>query len=292
MNLSKELDLAIKFSETGSTKGAYIAEKEYDTYMTNSAWNDFISAMGENARLEYLAGGGDELTAKNGKPPKMACYGSSSRMIYNLSHKKAGFHFEKKLPTTIGGTANLDGFLEEPHRYVFVEAKCHEPYSTKNASASKVYAELYDHINENMPESLYIEKTISTCGKYLNVKFIAEGEELEYFDLKQIISHLLGIATALLNRTFEQKQTDFIYLLYDPTELDLADGVREKIESVYERCVYECNLIDFATLFRVIIEFLIENKQVGDLTFDEVEGMIFNFTFTLASQDFYPLLIE
>ena len=61
MNLSKELDLAIKFSETGSTKGAYIAEKEYDTYMTNSAWDDFISAMGEDARLEYLAGGGDEL---------------------------------------------------------------------------------------------------------------------------------------------------------------------------------------------------------------------------------------
>ena len=213
-------------------------------------------------------------------------------MIYTLSHNKAGFHFEKKLATTIGGTANLDGFLEESHRYIFVEAKCHEPYSKKNVSASKVYADLFDYINTSMPESLYIEKAISTCGKYLNLKFFAEGEQIEHFDLKQMICHLLGIATALLNGTLKQKQVDFIYLLYDPTELKLTDSVRAEIESVYERYVYECNLVDFSTLFRTIVEFLVDNYQINTLSSDEIDNLLFNFTFTLASQDFYPILIE
>ena len=75
--------------------------------------------MPETARIEYGAGDGGELEEKDGRPPKMASFGSSSRMIYNLSNKKDGFHFEKKLPTTVGGTANLDGFYEDDARYIF-----------------------------------------------------------------------------------------------------------------------------------------------------------------------------
>ena len=87
--------------------------------------------------------GGSELKEKNGRPPKMASFGSSSRMIYNLSNKKNGFHFEKKLPTTVGGTANLDGFYEDDNRYIFVEAKCHEPYNVKKTVISSKYKDLY-----------------------------------------------------------------------------------------------------------------------------------------------------
>ena len=113
MNLSKELDLAIKFSEAKTHTGGYIvSDKTYNTYMTNAEWEDFKAYMLPSALEEYSAGGGGELIEKNGRPPKMACYGSSSRMIYMLSYEKKGFIYEKKLPTTVGGTANIDGFYD------------------------------------------------------------------------------------------------------------------------------------------------------------------------------------
>lgn len=34
-------------------------------------------------------------------PPKMASFGSSSRMLFNLSKDTHGFQFEKKIPTTV-----------------------------------------------------------------------------------------------------------------------------------------------------------------------------------------------
>lgn len=132
-------------------------------------------------------------------------------MIYNLSNKKEGFYFEKKLPTTVGGTANIDGFYEDDNRYIFVEAKCHEPYTLKNVTVSKCYEKLYKYINEQMLGSVHIDMETSKCGRYLNVEYYADGEKLERFDMKQMICHLLGIATGMLKGTLGRKQTDFIY---------------------------------------------------------------------------------
>jgi hypothetical protein len=107
-----------------------------------------------------------------------------------------------------------------------------------------------------------------------------------------MICHLLGIATGILKGTLKIKQTDFIYLLYDPTELDIAPEAKEKIDEIYLRTCYECNLVDFAELFRVIIEFLAETELVGVLSSEDIYNIILKFTFTLASQDFYPILIQ
>lgn len=295
MTIKEKLDLAIKLNETGTIDGTY--EVEYNekilkkqAYMTNVEWDAFLSAMPENVKKEYGEGSGDELTGKNGHPPKMASFGSSSRLIYNLSNKKKGFHFEKKLPTTVGGTANLDGFYEDDNRYVFVEAKCHEPYDSKKVTVSKAYEKLYEYINKRMLGNIRIEINASKCGRYLNVEYFADGEKLERFDLKQMICHLLGIATGMLNGTFERKQTDFIYLLYDPTELDIDASSKEKILEIYKRTCYECNLVDFAELYRVIIEFLQENFYTITAS-DDVDKMVTYFVFTLASQEFYPYLL-
>ena len=292
MNLSKELDLAIKVSETKTTDGEYISDKgAYNTYMTNAEWDTFKSSMLPSALAEYGAGG-DELTEKNGRPPKMACYGSSSRMIYMLSRNKEGFHYEKKLSTTIGGTANLDGFYESEKRYVFVEAKCHEPYSTKRNSVSKSYERLYNFINEGMFGNVEIAMKTSKCGRYLDVEYFSDGEKLEHFDMKQMICHLLGIATGILKGEFEQKQIDFIYLLYDPTELEAAPCAKEAIDAIYERTCYECNLVDFATLLRLIFAFLKEETYGEIMTDDDIDAIVCKFTFTLASQEFYPILLQ
>ena len=209
-----------------------------------------------------------------------------------LSRGKENFHYEKKLPTTIGGKANLDGFYEDNNRYIFVEAKCHEPYTVKKTIVSTSYASLYDYINERMMGNLRIEMKVNACGRHMSVDYFADNEKLERFDLKQMICHLLGIATGLLSGTLERKQTDFIYLLYDPTELDLESDARVEIERIYARTCHECNLLDFAELFRVILEFLIKSKFQGVVSGAEVNNIIMKFTFTLVSQDSYPLLIQ
>ena len=296
MIITEKLDLAIKLKETGTTDGGYDVKNgekilHKQTYMTNAEWDVFLGLMTEDAKNEYGEGGGDELNGKNGHPPKMASYGSSSRMIYNLSKEKKGFHFEKKLPTTVGGTANLDGFYEDDNRYIFVEAKCHEPYSSKKVSVSKAYEKLYNYINEQMLGGVQIDMQTSKCGRYLNVEYYADGEKLEHFDLKQMICHLLGIATGMLNGTLERKQTDFIYLLYDPTELDIESDVKEKIDAIYERTCYECNLVDFAELYRVILEFLRREKYTDAASDADIYDMVIKFTFALASQEFYPILL-
>lgn len=296
MTITEKLDLAIKLKETGTTDGAYVVE--YDNkilrkqaYMTNAEWDAFLGAMTEDVKKEYGEDGGDELHEKNGHPPKMASYGSSSRMIYNLSKEKKGFHFEKKLTTTVGGTANLDGFYEDDNHYIFVEAKCHEPYTSKKVTVSKAYARLYEYINESMLGNVHIEMNTSKCGKYLNVEYFADGEKLEHFDLKQMICHLLGIATGMLNGTLKRKQTDFIYLLYDPTELDIESDAKDKIDAIYDRTCYECNLVDFAELYRVIIDFLRKEFYTESASDDDVDTMVMSFVFTLASHEFYPDLL-
>ena len=296
MTITEMLDLAIKLKETGTTDGAYVVKDgnrilSKQTYMTNEEWNTFLSAMPDVVCKEYGEGDGDELKEKNGRPPKMASYGSSSRMIYNLSKEKKDFHFEKKLPTTVGGTANLDGFYEDDNRYIFVEAKCHEPYSSKKVSVSKAYEKLYNYINEQMLGGVQIDMQTSKCGRYLNIEYYADGEKLEHFDLKQMICHLLGIATGMFNGTLERKQTDFIYLLYDPTELDIESDVKEKIDAIYERTCYECNLVDLAELYRVILEFLRREKYIDSASDADIYDMVIKFTFALASQEFYPILL-
>ncbi|MBQ9785499.1 MAG: hypothetical protein IJW29_08355 [Clostridia bacterium] len=302
MTIADKLDLAIKLKETGTTDGAYVIERgnsvKYSkkTYMTKEEWKAFEADMKANdlqpnAHTEYSKGGGDELTEKNGRPPKMASYGSSSRMIYNLSRNKAGFHYEKKLSTSVGGTANLDGFCNEENRYIFVEAKCREPYSKKNNSVSTAYKELYDYINIKTAGSMKISMIPSKCGRYMNVDYFAGDEKLEHFDIKQMICHLLGIATGLLKGILERKQIDFIYLLYDPTELDMESNAKAQIDRIYERTCYECNLVDFSELFCVILNFLRAEKYAGAVSDDEIDEMILKFTFSLASQELYPILL-
>ena len=128
--------------------------------------------------------------------------------------------------------------------------------------------------------------------KKLGSIVFSDGEKLEHFDMKQMICHLLGIATGVLKGELKQKQIDFIYLLYDPTELNLDSNTKAEVDTIYERTCYECNLIDFATLLRVIFAFLKEDKYGEVITDENLDALICKFTFALASQDFYPVLLQ
>ena len=292
MNLTKELDLAIKALEGGGERGYRVGEREFSAYVTNEAWEGFLAAMPREAYEAFASGGGDELSEKRGLPPKMASFGSSSRMIYRLSREKAGFVFEKKLPTTVGGISHLDGFCDEPGRYLCVEAKCHEFYQKAKTSVSKSYEALYRYISEATYGMITVETAPSRCGRYLEARYFAEGEELLYFDVKQLISHYLGIATAVLTGKMTAKQVDFVYLVYDPTDLLLSPSVREAVDEAYARLSYECNLVDHASLFGAILSYLKEHHYPDTAVSDyELELFLYAFTFSLVTHELYPVLL-
>lgn len=296
MELNKILDLAImraELSEKPELGAGYTVkgrEKPYENYLDNNSWKRLYDDMDKNhhsAFIGYGSGGGKELeehtSGTHTYPPKMASFGSSSRMIYNLAKDTDGFCFEEKLPTTVGGTANLDGFKKTTDKCIFVEAKCREPYSKKSSEVERKYQDLYEFISGS-------SKTTVTCiisnladpkknTTKMNVKFKSRSIEINNFDMKQMICHLLGIATAFLNGKYDVKKIDFIYLLFNPNLIEINN---EKIIDIHKQTCIECKSIDFKALFEVIIEYLIGIKRWKNELL--VFNIIDNFSFELVDQ--------
>lgn len=270
MEFNEILDYAIMNNETAKNpelKAGYsISGKTHGNYLENSCFDAFVEDMKTNhptAYEMYGLGKGSELEIRKNRwgtfsPPKMASFGSSSRMIFNLMKDTDGFLFEKQLPTTIGGTANLDGFMETDSKYIFVEAKCREPYSDKNNKYDRKYEKLYNFISTS-------EKTNVSCDiqdikgntKEMKVTFKVNDKPIHNFDMKQMISHLLGVATGFLNGKFEIKDIEFIYLLFDPTVIEIKDEkAKTQIHEIYKNTCDECNATDFKALFEIIVDYL------------------------------------
>ena len=299
MSIAKTLDLSIKFNETGisnKSKSYILSERQYENYIDNEKWSAFVEEMRTEyplAYAEYGEGSGDELGIKKiGRfPPKMASYGSSSRMIYLLSRDIKGFQFEKKLPTNVGGIANMDGFLQSENIQFFIEAKCREPYSPKSYIIDRKYEALYRYIDAEPSVDIKCNITIIDDEK-MRVQFVAQGTIIMAFDIKQMISHLLGIATKKLNNPTEEK-IRFLYLLYNPTNIKIVNPKHtERILAAYNTQVNECNSIPFADLFGVVIDYLHDIKSVGNATERENNIIKSAFTFELCDQNNYLQLMK
>ena len=294
MSIGKTIDLSIKKAETGDAKTGksyVLGERQYENYIDNETWTAFVDEMREHypeAYEEYGEGSGDELGIKKvGRyPPKMASYGSSSRMIYLLSRDIPGFCFEKKLPTTVGGIANMDGYLYRQGTHYYVEAKCREPYSPKSYVIDRKYEELYRWLDRD--ESVALNCKITTLDENkMDVQFSVESTVLTRFDIKQMISHLLGIATEKLNHPTEEK-TVFLYLLYNPKLIELVNQQhQEPILSIYETEEAECEKIPFSDLYGAIIRYLFEQRGIGVASEDEMKKIASNFAFYLCDQITY-----
>jgi len=297
MDLNKILDYAIMADETSENPdikaGYVIGGKTYDNYLDNTSFAKFVTDMEEQnpiAHKMYGEGGGKELEERkvgaNIYPPKMASFGSSSRMIYNLmkNEEKNGFRFEEKLSTTVGGKANLDGFMEKEDKYIFVEAKCREPYSQKSNIIDRKYEELYDEITKSNKANVKCnvdDKEKKIDKNKMKVTFLSDDKEIHHFDLKQMICHLLGVATAFLNGKYKNKNIEFVYLLFNPNLIKLGEG-EEKILKIYNETCNECNSIDFKALFEIIVDYLQNKKNIGK---DKNKADIVNaFTFKLCDQ--------
>lgn len=299
MSIAKTLDLSIKFNETGASnegKSYSLSDRQYENYIDNENWSVFVEEMKTKyplAYAEYGEGSGDELGIKKvGKyPPKMASYGSSSRMIYLLSRDIEGFQFEKKLPTTVGGIANMDGFLQSENIQFFVEAKCREPYSPKSYIIDRKYEALYRYIDAEPSVDIKCNIAIIDDEK-MQVQFVAQGTIITAFDIKQMISHLLGIATKKLNNPTEEK-IKFLYLLYNPTSIKIVNPKHtERIMAAYNTQVNECNSIPFANLYGVVMDYLHGIKSVGNATEQEINIIKSAFTFELCDQNNYIQLMK
>ena len=298
-DLSTVLDLAIKASEGGCAGDGYrVGDRTYETYITNAEWARFVEEMPESAKQKF-AKGGFEMAEKDGHPPKMACYGSSSRMMYRLAHKVAGMDFEKCLPTSFGGPgAFLDGFRATEDGYLFIEAKCHEPYhapygESNPCATSPAYCDLYEYI-ERETEGALVCRVVSCddAARKAKVYFESYGQTMEYFDMKQMICHLLGVATGLARGTFDDNLgLDFWYLVYDPTELDMEEPAGERICEIYGKLCEECIDVDFNGLFAVLLRYLRDVKKVGHMTDDAIDACATRLAVTLCNQDLFGILL-
>ena len=288
MSFLKEFDNAIATIETQNgivARGYVIGESRKDYYLSNESWRALKCGMDAKHLAQYNAGGGKELEEKDGKPPKMAAFASSSRMIYNISKEIPDFVFEKKLPTTVGGTANLDGYLEKTGTHIFVEAKCREPYGHKEEQTIKQnYRGIYAWLREKMPRvfSCVME---NMDNNEMQVAFFCRNKIVAHFDIKQMICHMLGIATELLKNP-DEKSILFLYLFYNPKGLPLGGDAACEIQTIYADTCWAAEHYRFEEMFGHVVDYLVQEKGIAadEQTVTHLKNA---FRFELCDQDAY-----
>lgn len=286
MSILKEFDLAIANVENISR--GFVTEKgSYDSYMSNTAWDAYLQNMSEEHRSQFGDGSGGELKEKNGRPPKMASFASSSRMAYRLSKDIPSFVFEKQLSTVIGGTANLDGYWEGNGQYIFVEAKCREPYSHKAPETIKQnYRPLYEYLQRKLPDMFSCTMEDIPGTREMRVVFFCRKKAVDHFDMKQMLCHLLGVANRMLTDNVCDAPIQFLYLLYNPSDLVLPEKSRKEIMDIYQATCEAAANYDFKGIFACVVDFLMENKAYA-VSEADAERLKNNFRFVLCDQNDY-----
>lgn len=282
MNLQHKLDLAIRDKEGKCYGEGYLVAKSksvYDRYMSNDGWKRYLAEMSEDHRMQYKNGDGGEINEKRGRwgtyPPKMACYGSSSRIIYTLLRGVANIEFEKKFATLVGHTANLDAYLQTGYTNIFLEAKCREIYASHTKiDIGNVYKPVYEYIKQCNKKFGYSDEP-STANNKFRCSFYYDGKQIIRFDIKQLICHYLAIVANYLkplNGKDAMANIRFVYFIYNPNELG-----NETLNRVYTDTINEIYKIGVIELFKAVFEYQKKNLTI------EKEMPIFEFV--LADQN-------
>ena len=296
----KALDYAIRDYECKKfpvESGYKIENNIYCNYLSKNSWKEFKDSMKKVHRRQFEDADGGELKEKKGRwgicPPKMASFGSSSRFLYNISKDIVGFQFEKLLPTRVGGTANLDGYIMCGDVDVFVEAKCKEIYSShKTIEVSYVYKEIYDKLKTDNGFSYDEIKDGKTDDKHFKCTFKFDGEDIVHFDIKQLICHFLAISANILENEKANKNVKFVYLIFNPEDTDAACFENKKVSSykgrifnIYDETIEEIRKFNMEKLFASV--FQIQADRLG------IEGKKYSsFDFCIADQKDYKEKIK
>lgn len=276
LKLQHMLDYAIRDMEGKPYGSGYKLEKTevyYDRYMSNDGWRRYLDGMSKDHRDQYEKGDGGEL--KEGKyPPKMACYGSSSRIIFTLLKDIPDIKFEYPLKTYVYRgchPANLDGYLCADNADIFVEAKCREIYTEHGkVKASREYCKVYEYISDNHKNFSFdkkdvIDKNGNIDESVYNYSFFYNNELIIHFDIKQLISHFLGIAAGVLESRVKDS-IRFVYFIYNPIELQ-----NESLSNIYNKTLAEIDKIRVSELFKTIFEYQKHARKI------EKETPLFEF---------------
>ena len=286
------LDFAIRDGQKELDYGYKISGKSpYNNYLRNDDWKRFLDSMSPLHLAQYNDADGGELKEKIGRwginPPKMASFGSSSRLIYECSKSIPGFCFEKQLPTRVGHTANLDGYLSSPTEDVFVEAKCREIYSTHlNQKISRVYKDVYEYIRSKKSDFSYECKPIENEPNYMACSFLMNDKYISHFDVKQLICHFLGICANILENK-ANTNVRFTYLIFNPNfDTDFSNpyisNFQSKILEEYKETLEEINIFgDFKWLFDAVMDY--QSEHLG------IPKPQYVFEFALHDQKSYEL---
>lgn len=299
----KALDYAIRDYELKDkdkfAKSGYTIKKEkktYWNYLSNDAWEEFKGKMKKAHLCQFEDADGGEMKEKKGRyginPPKMASFGSSSRFLYNISKDIEGFQFEKLLPTRVGHSANLDGYIMRDDVDIFVEAKCKEIYSShKTIKVSNVYEGIYKELHELYPKfSFKNNGQPKEDNEHFNCTFKFNGKEIIHFDIKQLICHFLAISANILENENANKNIKFIYLIFNPKEVleqVEKESYKKQIIEIYGDTKKEItDYFDMELLFESIFE--IQAKRLG------LEGEKYSlFKFHLVDQyNYYKEIIK
>ena len=291
MTITEIFDRAKKLLDGGNLKTGYEVENRiFLSYYTNKDWKDFVDMMPDSIKKQFDDGKGGEMQeyTRNGilYPPKMASYASSSRFMYSQGQKFDGFAYEKQLPTGLGGyDANLDGCLESKN--VFVEAKCHEFYYYSRPALLKGHRMLLEGIIPMLEGKLNYNRSKKTL--YMSW----DNKDSGYFDFKQMLCHLSGIANMVLKGG--EKTVNFIYLAYRPSEKLLAfvDNPldKQKIQDLFNDEKEMAETIDFKSIYEAILHFFNLKKKYG-YSEDEIRTMAASFNYTFCTQDDFKSVVE
>ena len=276
--IQKALDYAIRDHENLKEISGYeIDGRVYNNYMSNEAFEENLREMKPEIRKQFDDAPGGELKQKSGRygvyPPKMACFGSSSRFICNKLKGVKGVSFEAALPTHVGHSANLDARTTLKEIVVLAEAKNREIYgSHRIVEVSEVYLPVFDKLQE------FFTYTFEPSKKgYVNCIFSAKCKEIIHFDIKQLICHFLAIAAAVLENNITTKTVRFVYVIFNPDEVkdNIVQSYQKKILKQYNETLEEMGRFDMKKLFDAIYKFQRENltkkrliKYSGECAFE------------------------
>lgn len=229
--------------------GYDIQGKTYYHYYSNDAFRFFCSEMEKNyedAYEEYAKGKGSELKERDSRygtmPPKMASVGSSSRFCYLALRDgtaalggsgKVKFEYGCKIDTIDGMPPQLDAFVKDD--LIFIEVKCHEIFDSHKITMSRNYWQLIYGDNNQFGLT-----PASACdGEKFDIPLSVFGIEktCTRFDIKQLLCHLMGVASY----KGDGRTKKLIYLFFKP----LSDSNQVEINEVFD-----CLKTEIDTIFQ------------------------------------------
>ena len=246
--LKREYDKTLKRSYLRFGNGLFNNDfpysNKYPLYYKKDILNNLIKQMRKDVYKAYIEGGGHELEEGiNGRPPKFLSISSSSQFCFTslnidkYTNKKEGAdyfshdgesikrtYFEKQLPILKDVIPpHMDAYAKTRKREHFFECKCHEMFDIHSLSLSKKYFDTgKDFIVDYIPK----EYLIDNGSSYIFNPIVFDVED-PLFDIKQLLTHLMGI---VCNKS--RKECDLIYYYSFPLDEDIKD---ERIKEVIEK---------------------------------------------------------